>query len=225
MKTYAIIPAAGKGIRSGFSAPKQYLKIGGKEIIVYTLEIFQKNNLVDEIILSADPFYFKLLQKIKEKYKLTKITSIVEGGKERQDSVYNALKVLRAKANDLVVVHDAARPLLPVNVLTGAILYAKKKGNALVCLKAQDTLVKGKYNVESYISRDEIFLVQTPQIFLYKDLISAMNKAYKDNFYGTDESVLIQRLGKKVHLFEGSIMNFKVTRKNDIDLFKNLIRK
>ncbi|MHB9013217.1 MAG: IspD/TarI family cytidylyltransferase, partial [Ignavibacteriaceae bacterium] len=183
MKTYAIIPAAGKGIRSGFSAPKQYLKIGGKEIIVYTLEIFQKNNLVDEIILSADPFYFKLLQKIKEKYKLTKIKSIVEGGKERQDSVYNALKVLRAKANDLVVVHDAARPLLPVNVLTGAILYAKKKGNALVCLKAQDTLVKGKDNVESYISRDEIFLVQTPQIFSYKDLMLAMNKAYKDNFY------------------------------------------
>ena len=225
MKTFAIIPAAGKGVRSGLAAPKQYIKINGKEIIVYTLETFQRNKLIDEIILAADPFYFKLLHKIKEKYKLTKIKSIVEGGKERQDSVYNALKVLKAKPNEFIVVHDAARPLLPVDVLTGAILYAKKKGNALVCLKAQDTLVKGKDNVESYLSRDEIFLVQTPQIFLYKDLISAMDKAYKDNFYGTDESMLIKRTGKKVHLFEGSIMNFKITRGSDIDLFKNLIRK
>ncbi len=225
MKTYAIIPAAGKGIRSGFAAPKQYLKIGGKEIIVYTLEIFQKNKLVDEIILAVDPYYFKLLQKLKEKYGLTKIQSIVEGGKERQDSVYNALKVLRAKANDLVVVHDAARPLLPANILTDSILSAKKNGNALVCVKVQDTLIKGKEKVESYISREEIFFVQTPQIFLYKDLMGAMNKAYRDNFYGTDESMLIKRLGKKVHLFEGSIMNFKITRKNDIDLFKSLIRK
>ncbi|MHB8578365.1 MAG: 2-C-methyl-D-erythritol 4-phosphate cytidylyltransferase [Ignavibacteriaceae bacterium] len=225
MKTYAIIPAAGKGIRSGFTAPKQYLKIGGKEIIVYTLEIFQKNKLVDEIILAADPHYFKLLLKLKEKYGLTKIQSVVEGGKERQDSVYNALKVLGAKANDLVVVHDAARPLLPANILTDSILFAKKNGNALVCIKVRDTLIKGNEKVESYINRDEIFLVQTPQIFLYKNLMSAMKKACKENFYGTDESMLIKRLGKKVYLFEGSIMNFKITKKNDIELFKNLIRR
>ncbi|MHB1685977.1 MAG: 2-C-methyl-D-erythritol 4-phosphate cytidylyltransferase [Ignavibacteriaceae bacterium] len=225
MKTFAIIPAAGKGVRSGFAAPKQYLKIQGKELIVYTLEIFQKNKLVDEIIISADPAYFKLLQKLKEKYRLTKLLTIVEGGKERQDSVYNALKVLKAKANDLIAVHDAARPLLPASILTNSILSAKKNGNALVCVKAKDTLIKGKDKVESYINRNEIYFVQTPQIFRYKDLMSAMKKAYSENFYGTDESMLVNRLGKKIHIAEGSIINFKVTTKTDLELFKNSLKK
>ena len=92
MKTHAIIPAGGKGIRSGLSAPKQYLKFNKKELIVYTLEIFQKNKLVNNIIISAEPAYFSLLQNLRKKYSLSKVKQIVEGGTERQDSVFNALK-------------------------------------------------------------------------------------------------------------------------------------
>ncbi len=193
VRVIAIIPAGGKGKRSGTETPKQYLKFHGKELIAYTLEVFQKNNLVDEIIISAEPTYFSLLEEIKKKFKLTKISKIVEGGEERQDSVYNALKAIKANDDDLIAVHDAARPLLPDNILTKAINTAKEKGNALVCLKARDTLLKGDQVVKEYVDRSEIYYVQTPQIFRYKDLKNAMKKAYEKNFIGTDESMLDKR--------------------------------
>ena len=177
MKTFAIIPAGGKGIRSGSAAPKQYLKFGGKELIAYTLDVFQKNKLVDEIIVSSESTYFTLLWAIKEKYKITKAKQIVEGGKERQDSVYNALKSLNAEENDLVIVHDAARPLLPSGILTEAIKTAKVKGNALVCVKVSDTLVKADEVVDYYVNREGIYYVQTPQIFKFIDL-----PRYKDRW-------------------------------------------
>ncbi|MFI5237724.1 MAG: 2-C-methyl-D-erythritol 4-phosphate cytidylyltransferase, partial [Ignavibacteriales bacterium] len=91
MKTFVIIPAGGKGKRGSAETPKQYIKFHGRELIIYTLEVFQNNHLIDEIIVSAESEYFDLINKIKKKYKLTKLVNIVEGGKERQDSVYNAL--------------------------------------------------------------------------------------------------------------------------------------
>ena len=228
--TIAIIPAGGKGLRAGITVkgnatPKQYLKVGGKEIIVYTLQSFQKNKLVDKVIISAEPEYFTLLLNLVKKYKINKVKLIVEGGKTRQDSVYNALLSSEAENNDLIVVHDAARALLSQDILTGSILTAKKKGNALVCLKAKDTLINGKTTVAEYLNRDEVYYVQTPQIFKYKDLIRAMNKACKEDFQGTDESMLIKRLGKKVYIVEGSVFNFKITAKEDIEMFRRLVIK
>jgi 2-C-methyl-D-erythritol 4-phosphate cytidylyltransferase len=223
MRIFAIIPAGGKGTRSGFNLPKQYLKINGKELIAYTLEVFQKNRSVDEIIVSADPFYFKLLEKIKKKYSLSKLTGLVKAGKERQDSVYNGLLSLSAKARDIILLHDAVRPLLPVNVLSDAIKTAKEKGNAIVCIKAKDTLIRGKNLVEKYIDREDVCYVQTPQIFEYSVLKKAMDKALKDEFSGTDESMLVQRLNEKINIVEGSVFNFKVTSKEDIKLLSKLI--
>ncbi len=225
MKIFAIIPAGGKGIRSGLSVPKQYLKFKGKELIAFTLETFQKNKLIDEIIISAEKSYFPLIKKIKTKYKLTKIKGIVEGGKERQDSVFNALSSLTANKNDIVVVHDAARPLLPSKILTEAISAAKKKGNALVCVKAKDTIIKGNKIVDEYLSREEIYYVQTPQIFKYGDLMDAMENAFENNFYGTDESMLVNKIGKKINLVEGSLINFKVTTKADVELIASILKK
>ena len=223
MRIYAVIPAGGIGTRSGFNLPKQYLKINGKELITYTLEVFQKNRSVDEIIISANPFYFKLLEKIKKKYSFSKLSGLVKAGKERQDSVYNGLTSLSASAGDIVLVHDAVRPLLPAKVLSDAIKTAKEKGNAIVCIKAKDTLIRGKDLVEKYIEREEVCYVQTPQIFEYSVLKKAMDKAFKDEFRGTDESMLVQRLNEKINIVEGSIFNFKVTSKDDIMLLSKLI--
>ena len=225
MRVIALIPAGGKGKRGGTETPKQYLRFHGKELIVYTLQIFQNNNLVDEIIVSAGPAYFSILEEIKRKFQLTKVARIVEGGEERQDSVYNALKAIKVSDNDLVVVHDAARPLLPENILTKAIKTAKEKGNALVCLKAGDTLLKGDKIVKEYIDRSEIYYVQTPQIFNYRDLMNAMKKAYEKNFIGTDESMLIRELGIDINIVEGSMLNFKVTTATDIEMFEKLSSK
>jgi 2-C-methyl-D-erythritol 4-phosphate cytidylyltransferase len=228
MNCIAIIPAGGKGLRvgiatkKGFATPKQYLKVNGKEIIVYTLQAFQKNKLINKIIVAAEPEYFSLLIKLVKKYKLTKVELIVEGGKTRQHSVFNAVLSSEANDNDLLVVHDAARALLPENVLTNSILSAKIIGNALVCIKAKDTLIKGKKFVDEYLNRDEVYYVQTPQIFKYKDLYKALIKAEKENFVGTDESMLVKRIGKKVNIVEGSVFNFKITTKEDVELFKKL---
>lgn len=222
MKVFAIIPAGGKGKRGGTETPKQYLRFHGKELIVCTLEVFQKNNFVNEIIIAAEPVYFSLLKEIKEKFRLTKISKIVEGGVERQDSVYNALNTINADDNDLVAVHDAARPLLPENILTNAIKIATEKGNALVCVKARDTLLKGDKIVKEYVDRTEMYYVQTPQIFRYEDLMKAMKKAYEKNFVGTDESMLIKELGININIVEGSMLNFKVTTVTDIEMFEKL---
>ena len=222
MKVYAVIPAGGKGKRSGTTTPKQYLRFHGRELIVYTLEVFQKNNFVDEIIIAAEMPYFSLLNKIAKDYNITKISQIIEGGEERQDSVNNALKAIKAEDDDLISVHDAARPLLSDSILTNAITTAKEKGNALVCLKARDTLLKGDEIVNEYVDRTKMYYVQTPQIFRYKDLMNAMKKAYEKNFVGTDESMLIKELGIEINIVEGSMLNFKVTTMTDIEMFEKL---
>jgi 2-C-methyl-D-erythritol 4-phosphate cytidylyltransferase len=175
------------------------------------------------VVVSAEPAYFTLFHKLVKDYNLSKVKDIVEGGDERQDSVYSALKSLNAKNDDLIVVHDAARPLLPQDVLTNAINTAKEKGNALVCIKARDTLLKGEKTVGEYVDRKEIHYVQTPQIFQYKVLKKAMKKAYEKNFIGTDESMLVRELGEEVNIVEGSMLNFKVTSATDIEMFENLV--
>ena len=224
MRKIVLIPAGGKGSRSGFSKPKQFIKVNGKELIVFSLETFQKSRLINEIIISADKSFFPLLEKLKLKYGLTKIKQIVEGGKERQDSVYNALSSVSADPDDLIIVHDAARPLLSPGVLKEAVKTAELKGNSVVCVRGSNTLIRGKKYVNEYISRENVLYVQTPQIFRYRDLMKAMRKAYNDNFYGTDESMLVKRIGRKVNITEGSNFNFKVTTKEDFKLFESLVR-
>lgn len=224
MNTLAIIPASGKGIRSGFSVPKQYLKFKEKELIVYTLEVFEQNDLIDEIIISVEEAYINLLHELKVKYNLKKLSKIVKGGKERQDSVFNALISIGSLSQEImIVVHDAVRPLLPQHILSNAIKTAKQKGNALVCMKAKDTLATGKNVVESFLDRDKTYYVQTPQIFPYRVLLRAMKNARAKKILGTDESMLVKEIGENVNIVEGSVYNFKVTNTDDIDMFEKLI--
>ncbi|MDH7603360.1 MAG: 2-C-methyl-D-erythritol 4-phosphate cytidylyltransferase [Melioribacter sp.] len=219
MKTFAIIPAGGKGLRINSEIPKQFLSINDKEIIAYTIDVFQKCNLVDEIIIASQKDYFELLNHIKLRYSFTKITKIVEGGRERQFSVFNAVKSIIANDDDLIIVHDAVRPLLPLSVLENAIKTATQYGSSIVAIKAKDTLVKGNEFVEDYIDRKEIYYVQTPQVFQYKIFYESMKKAEKDKFIGTDESMILKNAGYKVKIVEGSAFNFKITTKDDLKLF------
>ncbi|MFC2135347.1 2-C-methyl-D-erythritol 4-phosphate cytidylyltransferase [Bacteroidota bacterium] len=221
---YAIIPSGGKGKRFGNEIPKQYLKVNGKELIAYTLEVFEKSEFVDEIIVAAQKDFFILLDEIKRNYGITKLAKVIEGGKERQDSVYNALSSLTAENDDLVAVHDAARPLLPLNVLNSAASSAKELGNSVVAMKARDTLVNASTDELNYINRSDIYYIQTPQIFRFGILKKAMDTAYEEKFAGTDESVLVNRLGEKIHFVEGAFENFKITTISDFDLFTKLCR-
>jgi 2-C-methyl-D-erythritol 4-phosphate cytidylyltransferase len=225
MKTIAIIPSGGVGSRFLSSIPKQYVKVLGKELIVYTLEVFQKCKLVDEIIIAAQSEYFDLLNNLKQKYNINKISKIIEGGKERQNSVNNALNNCSLSNDDLVVVHDAARPLLSQTLLEKAIRLANKSDSVVVAIKAKDTLLKGNNNkVENYIDRNSIYYVQTPQIFKYKILNEAFEIANKTNFLATDESMLVKNIGIDVNILEGDSTNFKITTKSDLELFEKIIK-
>jgi 2-C-methyl-D-erythritol 4-phosphate cytidylyltransferase len=223
MKKFVIIPSGGSGKRTGLPIPKQYIQFNGKELIAYTIELFQRSDLVDEIVISAQKDYLKLLEGIRDKYSFTKIKNIVEGGTERQHSVLNALRCLNAAGDDLIIVHDAVRPLLPPEVLIKAIETAAISGSAVVALKAKDTLIKGNDTVINYVNRQEFHYAQTPQIFRYKILLDAMIKSESDNFIGTDESMLVHRMGNEIRIVEGSVFNFKITNQDDIKLFRLFI--
>ena len=223
MRTIAVIPAGGQGKRFGDDVPKQYQKIRGKELIAYTLGVFEKSSSVDEIVVAAQPEYFELLKSLAVKYQFTKLKNIVNGGRERQDSVFNAITSIKADSEDIIAVHDAARPLLSQSILTEAVKTAKEFQSVLVCLKARDTLVKGEEFVSSFLDRNEVYYAQTPQVFRYDILKKSLEDAFKDNFYGTDESMLVTRAGFKVKIVEGSVLNFKITTRPDFELFENLI--
>lgn len=223
MKTVAIIPSGGIGSRILSLIPKQYVKVLGKELIVYTLQVFQNCNSIDEIIIPAQPLYFDFLNEIKEKYHLNKIVEIIEGGKERQDSVYNGLKQLSLIDEDLVVVHDAARPLLSQELLEKSINEAKKYDSIVVAKKASDTLIKGDEIVGEYLDRTNIYYAQTPQIFRYKILLEAFKLANESNFLGTDESMLVKNANFDVRIVEGETTNFKVTTQSDLELLEHIL--
>ncbi len=182
--------------------------------------VFQQSNLVDEIIVASQKEYFDLITDIKKRFGFTKLSKIVEGGKERQDSVFNALKSISADKDDIIVVHDAARPILSSSILKESIYTAKKYGAAVVAIKAKDTLFKGNDSVVNYIDRNEFFYAQTPQVFKYEILFNAMKKAEIENFTGTDESMLVHRAGYNVKIVEGSSLNFKITTNDDLKLFE-----
>ena len=227
MKRIAIIPSGGKGKRVGNTTPKQYINVCGKEVIAYTLETFNSSPLIDEIIIPAEKKYFNLLKNIKTKYSLHKITKIIEGGNERQDSVFNALSSINTSASEdnlQIIIHDAARPLLSKEILARAIFESETSDNVAVALKSKDTLCYGFNNkIDSYVDRTNLFQIQTPQIFRYKTLMKSFDYAKKTNFNATDDTSIVKHFGKLVHIVEGSTLNFKITDKNDLELFKFII--
>lgn len=224
MKCIAIIPSGGVGSRFNSPIPKQYVEVLGRELIAYTIDVFQRSPLVDEIIIPADESYFMLLNQIKGKYNFSKISRIVRGGIERQDSVYNGLTAKQFEENDLIIVHDAARPLLSDELLENAIESAKKHNSIVVAIKARDTLIKADDIVNGYVDRKNIYYAQTPQIFRYNILMDSFKLAIAENFVGTDESMLVKRAKNNVKIVEGEFYNFKITTNTDLKLFKKYIQ-
>lgn len=223
MNTAAIIPAGGKGTRTELEIPKQFHQVNNKELIVYTLEVFQRSPNIDEIIIAAIPDWIEKLNELSDKYTLTKVSKIVEGGSTRQDSVYNALASKQFVDDDIIIVHDAARPLLTQEILERTIETAKTDGTAVTAIKAKDSLFNGDDNVKAYLERENVYYAQTPQVFRYKILIEAFKKAQNDKFIGTDEAMLVLRNGKEVKIVKGSAINFKVTDREDLEMFESIV--
>lgn len=218
MKVVVVIPAAGTGRRIGGPVPKQYLKTDGKEIIAQTISKFNSCREVDRIIIAAEPVHFVRLSAIIRKYDLRKAKTIVEGGKTRQESVFNALKVSGCGAGDIVLVHDSVRPFVSRELIRRTIMNAKKYKCALPVMPVSDTVKKiGKDGVVmETIDRNAIVTAQTPQGFRFETLYRAFEKAAAKHFAGTDESSVAEFAGCKVKTFPGERNNIKITLREDL---------
>jgi len=223
MKVSVIIPAAGQGTRMGSSTAKQYLLLKGKPILHHTLMAFENCGCVNSVTLVVPK---KDLDQAKntwlQDYKIVK--RIVEGGKERQDSVYNGFKAMDADT-DIVIVHDGVRPFATRDMIQRSIEAARQFGAAITAIPVSDTIkqVDSEDFVTRTVDRNGLWRVQTPQAFQYAILDQAFQKAVNDSYYGTDEGSLLEYAGKKLKIVEGSELNIKITRKEDIILGEGIL--
>lgn len=226
MKTVAIIPAGGAGTRLRSHVAKQYLMLDSSPVIVHTLKIFQDLNDIDEIILALpQEDLTHMRQELVEQYGLTKVKHTIAGGHERQDSIKNCLEAIQGRC-DIVLIHDAVRPFITEKIIKDVIETAGKTGAAIAAVKAKDTIkATGQGNVISRtVPRNTLWLAQTPQAFEYELIKRAYKKAYHDNFYGTDDASLVERLGIEVKIVEGSYTNFKITTHEDMLIAEALMK-
>jgi len=215
----AIIPAAGIGARMHADRAKQMLELAGLPLLVHTLRRFEQCEDINQVILVLQPNLTSEVLTLIKRAGLTKITRIVAGGAERQDSVYRGLQVVRAETAGIIVVHDAVRPFIRPEEISAVIKRAENKGAALMALAATDTIKQVRSaRVQRTLERRRIYHAQTPQAFQYSILLEAYERAYAEGFMATDDSQLVERTGHKVSVVEGSQINIKITRPFDLRL-------
>ncbi|UCD11177.1 MAG: 2-C-methyl-D-erythritol 4-phosphate cytidylyltransferase [Nitrospinaceae bacterium] len=223
MKVSVIIPAAGQGRRMEAGVSKQFLLLGGEPILKRTLEVFLNEPSVSAVTLvvpEAD------VEAVSGEFGggRGKLSEVVAGGKERQDSVHNGLKSLSADT-DVVLVHDGVRPFVTPQMIRAAARAALDHGAAVAAIPVNDTLkrVDARGVIDGGVSREGLWRMQTPQAFRYPLLLRAFDKARQDGFYGTDEVSLVERLGQEVFVVAGAESNIKITRPEDLALAEILL--
>lgn len=218
-----IIVAAGSGKRMNMGINKQFIKLNKKEIIAHTIEAFYKNKNIDEIIVCIKKEEEELFKKeIIDKNKFENI-KIAYGGKERQDSIYNGLRKLSNECN-IVLIHDGARPFVDDRIINESISTAMEKKAVVVGTPVKDTIkIVNDGNIEGTPSRATLWSAQTPQTFEYDLIIRAYDEAYKNNYYGTDDSMLVENIGQKVTMIMGSYDNIKITSPEDIGIGEQIL--
>ena len=211
----ALIPAAGSGERFGRSANKVFCDVAGKPILAHTLAVFESCEAIDEIVLVARQADLERSQNLLRRFGFAKVREVVRGGRHRQDSVANGLaRVTR----EIVVIHDAARPLVTRQVIERSIEVARHSGACVAAVPVIDTIksvTDGR--VTATIDRSNLFAVQTPQTFQTELITEAYRRAIEDGVYATDDAALVERLGKEVAVVPGSYDNIKVTTPADLD--------
>ena len=228
MKTIAIIPAAGFGIRMNAGIPKQFLKLDGKPILAVTLEKFNRCPLVDGIVLvvPVDDIGF-CINEIVKKYKLNKVLRVTAGGKRRQDSVRAGIEAIEGEC-DFVLIHDGVRPFVSTETIQNSIEAIKDERAVITAVPVKDTVkkVSEKGYVAKTYDRKLLWLVQTPQVFRYDDIRNAHRKAEAEAWEEvTDDAMLMEKLGIPVKVVVGSEENIKVTTPHDLAYAEFLLDK
>jgi 2-C-methyl-D-erythritol 4-phosphate cytidylyltransferase len=211
----AVVVAAGKGTRMGTRESKQFLRIGGKPVLVHTLEVLEQAALVSEVILVVGALDIEQCEIYKSDYQLGKIKKIVAGGGERQHSVYAGLLQCEAQ---WVLVQDGVRPFLTSDMIERCYMAAMQVGGAAAAVPVKDTIkIADKHGlVTATPERSTLWSVQTPQTFRRDQLIAAHESAFKDGFIGTDDASLAERYGIPVQLVQGDYSNIKITTPEDL---------
>ena len=214
----ALVPAAGRGLRMGGTVPKQFLSLGGEPLIIQSLRTLQAAPVVDRIVLAvplADVEYCE--NEIVLRHRFTKVTKVVAGGIERQDSVRNALAQVPSET-EIVLIHDAVRPFVTLQMIAEVVAAARKEGAAIIALPMRDTVkqVRTDGTIERTVDRSPLWFAQTPQAFRRDWIEIAHKKAYAEGIRATDDAFLVEWLGHSVAVVEGSGENIKVTRPEDL---------
>ncbi|WP_251615249.1 2-C-methyl-D-erythritol 4-phosphate cytidylyltransferase [Senimuribacter intestinalis] len=216
-KVYAIIGAAGSGKRMAAPLPKQFLTIDGKTILEKTVQKFLSNSVVDGTVIVTGADYMNLCRRFFAIEIEAGQVHLVTGGQERQDSIYNGLKVLHeiGAADSIVLIHDGVRPYVSTQLITAVVEKAKCTGAAIPAVPPKDTI---RHNRQGTLDRSQLFCVQTPQAFQFALIERAYEKAAEDGFYGTDDASLVERLGQKVSIVPGEYTNLKITTPEDLQM-------
>ena len=220
-KNTAIVLAAGQGKRMNSKVQKQFLELGGKPLLYYSLKCFQDSGMIRDIILvtGAESVPF-CIEEIVEKYGLTKVTKVIPGGKERYDSVYEGL--LSCENSDFVLIHDGARPFITEEIIRRGIQGVEKTGACVIGMPSKDTVKIA--DTQGYVAetpeRSSVWTIQTPQIFEYNLIREAHEKIRcRDMSAITDDAMVVeQETGVKIVLVEGSYKNLKITTPEDLDI-------
>lgn len=223
---YVIIIAGGVGSRLGAPVPKQFVKVLGKPIIVYTMEHFQNHPDIDAIVLVCVAGYLDYLKETTEKYGISKVVKIVRGGAEYERSIMNGITGLEgmAKFDDIVMIHWAASPFLTEEIITDNIRVCKEKGNAITA--SYSYLLYGSNDgdcAQTAINRDSFMTLSTPQSFRYSAIVDLYKQVEEKKLFKKliehHTNVFMAELGIPLYFSKGSHANIKITTKEDIDLF------
>ena len=221
--TYAIVPAGGHGARMGSRRPKQYLRLGQAPILVATLKALARARSIAGIVVAVPEAQVAATRRLLARARVPKILDVVAGGADRQESVWRGLQRLPEDAR-VVVVHDAVRPFITAD-LVERVRTAGAGGAATCGTPVRDTVKRVTDGaVESTIPRQGLWLTQTPQAFARDLLWEAHDKARRDGFAGTDDAVLVERLGMPVAMVPGLAQNLKITTPEDLRTARAWVR-
>lgn len=221
----AIIVAAGEGVRMGTEQRKQYLNVAGRPILSHTLHKFDVCACVDQINLVVPKHDFEYChEKVITAACLRKPVKLVAGGHERQQSVFRGLESLDRKQG-LVAVHDGVRPLIEPSTIEACVRGASECGACIPGIHVSDTIKKADRQgmITSTVQRNGLWSVQTPQVFEYRIILEAHQRAQREGFMGTDDASLVERLGYSVNIISGSKTNIKITTEEDLVIASTLL--
>jgi len=221
MKAIAIIPAAGLGKR--FGAKKQFLTLAGKPVLIHTLQAFEEASSIHEVYVAVPEAEIESVRSLIADFGLKKIKEVVAGGKERQDSVRLCFQA--SGECDIVVVHDGVRPLVTADLIERMIAEASVSGGCVAALPVKETTkrVQGDVIVET-IDRSQLWSIQTPQVFRREVFRRAIEQSVKEGFLGTDEAMLVERIGETVKVVTSSPYNIKITTPEDLPIAEAFLK-